>query len=150
MLFRSLLLLLLRCLVIIIISFILAEPVWKRAVNPEKGKAWILVERGSFAEARSQFRQQFDSLLAIGSELHYLEPGFPETDSKSSLIDTLNTATTKKFPYFSLIKLLEENIPAGSNAYLFTGNQINRFKGDKPQTTKIGRASCRERVCSTV
>lgn len=128
----DLFLLFLRCLLIILLSIFLAEPVWKTPENSEKNAGWVLAEKENFAETYSRFKPAIDSLISSGNELHLFEPGFEKTVLENLLQDTLSGDSSKKLPYWSLVKLLEQEISKGSNAFIFTDNRLNRFKGERP------------------
>ncbi|MDO8994399.1 MAG: BatA domain-containing protein, partial [Daejeonella sp.] len=57
----DLLLLLLRCLLIIIVSMLLAEPVWISSNSPAQKGGWILIEKDNFTETYSNFQKEIDS-----------------------------------------------------------------------------------------
>ncbi len=130
----DLLLLLLRCLLIIIASLLLAEPVWISTKNTDQQKGWILIEEESFPETYTRFQKEIDSLVQAGNELHLFEPDFKAVD-----LDHLKEAaairysTKSNHAYWSLIRMLDQQIPKGSIAYIFTSNLMNRFKGERPE-----------------
>ncbi len=135
----DLILLVLRCLLIIIISIILADPVWIRANGTDQQGGWILIEKDNFKETYSNFRKEIDSLDQAGYDLHLFEPGFKSVDLnelKNSEIIIDSTAT--QLSYWSLLKLLDQEIPVGKQAYIFTPNRLNRFQTERPEiVTKI-------------
>ena len=135
----DLLLLLLRCLLIIIVSLLLAEPVWISTNNAGQQRGWILIEPENFKETYSRFQKEIDSLDQAGYDLHLFEPGF-----KAAGIEKLKDAaitkdsTAAKLSYWSLLRMLDQEIPEGSHAYIFTPNRMNRFKGERPEiVTKL-------------
>lgn len=131
----DLLLLFLRCLLIIILSFMLAEPVWKIAAKKEESKAWVLLEEGVFPETYRKFKNEIDSLVSTGNEVRLFEPGFRKADIEELKKDTAPAKTLEEFPYWSLVKLMDQVIPKGSKAYIFTGDRLSRFNGTRPVTT---------------
>ncbi len=131
----DLLLLFLRCLIIIILSALLAEPVWRSANSKEKTKAWILAEKENLSETYSTFKTEIDSLISSGSEFHFLEPGFKKADLAEAVTDSTRIDTSGKVSYWPLLKLLDQKIPPGTNAYLFTNDRLNRFNGPRPELT---------------
>ncbi len=132
----ELLLLFLRCLIIIFLSVLLTEPVWKSTVKTEENRAWVLLEKDDFSETYNNYRNEIDSLLSAGSELHLFQPGFQKADLEYLQKDTSAADTSAKLPYWSLIKLMEQQIPNGSKAFIFTGDRLNRFKGSRPAVTR--------------
>jgi hypothetical protein len=135
----DLILLLLRCLLIIIISILLAEPVWISIKSPGQQGGWILIEKDNFKETYSNYRKEIDSLDQAGYDLRLFEPGFKSADlnqlkNSESIVDRMDT----RLSYWSLIKLLDQEIPDGKEAYVFTPNRLNRFQAERPEiVTKI-------------
>ncbi len=130
----DLLLLLLRCLLIIIASLLLAEPIWITMKNSEQQKGWILIEEENFHETYNRFQKEIDSLVQAGNEFHLFEPDFKASDI-NELKDEVafNDSTKSKLAYWSLIRMLDQQIPEGNLAYIFTSNLMNRFKGERPE-----------------
>ena len=107
----DLILLLLRCLLIIIISTLLAEPVWIRTNSTDQHRGWILVEKDTFKETYSNFQKEIDSLDQAGYDLHLFEPGFKSVDltelkNSEIIIDSM----ANQLSYWSLLKLLDQEI----------------------------------------
>ncbi|SKB87268.1 BatA domain-containing protein [Daejeonella lutea] len=128
----DLLLLFLRCLLIIVLSLILAEPVWRSLSKQQESKAWILLEKDAFPETYNTFKNQIDSLIKAGNELRLFEPGFVRADVEELKSDTGSVKSPGKLPYWSLLKLMQQQIPNGVNAYIFTGDKLSRFQGERP------------------
>jgi hypothetical protein len=129
----DLLLLLLRCLIIIVLSTLLAEPVWERLNTKEKAKDLIFAERHNFTETYAAFKPGIDSLLKEAAELHYLEKGFPKVSLASAIADHVPNDSRASTPYWSLLKLLDQQIPTGTRAHIFTDNRLSRFRGRRPE-----------------
>lgn len=130
----ELLLLFLRCLLIILVSLLLAEPVWKSLDTAQENKDWILIEKENFKEAYNNFKSEIDSLAAAGKELHLFEPGFTEAELEEILQDSTAADTSEKLSYWSLVRLLDKQIPQGSKAFIYTTDRASRFKGPRPST----------------
>lgn len=130
----DLILLLLRCLLIIIISILLAEPVWIRTNGTDQQGGWILVEKDNFKETYSNFQKEIDSLDQAGYDLHLFEPGFKSVDlNELKNSEIIIDSTANQLSYWSLLKLLDQEIPVGKEAYLFTSNRLNRFQTERPE-----------------
>ena len=132
----DLLLLFLRCLLLIILALILAGPLWNSKINTSANKGWILIEKQNLKETSSQFKKEIDSLSKLGYEFHFFEPGF----QYAKLEDTLNEnkaeiGSGQLLPYWSLIKLLEDEIPKNTQVFLFTPNLLNRLVTKRPLVT---------------
>ncbi|MDP2413261.1 BatA domain-containing protein [Daejeonella sp.] len=135
----DLLLLLLRCLLIIIVSMLLAEPVWISSNSPAQKGGWILIEKDNFTETYSNFQKEIDSLDQAGYDLHLFEVGF-KTEDLNKLKDSeiIRDSTAAQLSYWSLLQMLDQEIPSGKEAYIFTANRLNRFKGERPEiVTKL-------------
>lgn len=135
----DLLLLLLRCLLIIIISILLAEPVWINTNNSKQKGGWILIEKDNFTEAYSNFQKEIDSLDRAGYDFHLFEPGFKAANlNKLKDSEIINDSTAAQLSYWSLLRMLDQEIPSGKEVYIFTPNRLNRFKGERPEiVTKL-------------
>ena len=72
----DLLLLFLRCLLLILLAFILAKPIWNNKNTEETNSGWILIEEENSREIYTNFKPEIDSLIGIGYEFHYFEPEF--------------------------------------------------------------------------
>jgi hypothetical protein len=135
----DLLLLLLRCLLIIIVSLLLAEPVWNSSNSPDQKGGWILIEKDNFNETYSRFQKEIDSLDQAGFDLHLFELGFKAADlNKLKDSEITRDSNAAQLSYWSLLRMLDHEIPAGKEAYIFTANRLNRFKGERPEiVTKL-------------
>ncbi|MCF8453135.1 MAG: BatA domain-containing protein [Pedobacter sp.] len=135
----DLLLLLLRCLLIIIVSILLAEPVWISPNSGDQQGGWILIEKDNFTETYSNFQKEIDSLDQAGYDLHLFEPGFKAADlNKLKDSEITRDSTSAQLSYWSLLRMLDQEIPSGKEAYIFTANRLNRFKGERPEiVTKL-------------
>lgn len=129
----DLLLLFLRCLLLIILALILAGPIWSSKINTSINKGWILIEKENLTETYTQFKTEIDSLSKLGYEFHYFEPGFESVKLQDALKDkTSNKGSGQLLPYWSLIKLLDDEIPQNTKALLFTPNSLNRLGVERP------------------
>lgn len=129
---QDLLLLFLRCLLLIILALLLAEPVRTSQNRTTENKGWILIEKENFREAYSRFKAEIDSLDRNGYEFHFFDPGFKRADIEE-LSKNPPAADTNaiQLSYWSLVRMLDREMPKGSRAYIFTPNRLNRFKGER-------------------
>jgi hypothetical protein len=129
----DLLLLFLRCLMLIILAFILSGPIWNTKINTSVNKGWILIEKENLTETYTQFKTEIDSLSRLGYEFHYFEQGFELAKLQDELKEkTSNKGSGQLLPYWSLIKLLDDEIPENTKALLFTPNSLNRLGKERP------------------
>lgn len=128
---REIPLLVLRCLVILLLSTLMAEPYWLQTRKPTQQKGWILLEKTSSREVYARFRTQIDSLAKAGFQLHYFENGFPLTNMEN--IQTAQDSGYTTSSYWTLLQTLHRQVPLNMPVYLYTGNRLNRFTGNRPQ-----------------
>ncbi|PUZ23067.1 hypothetical protein DCC81_21935 [Chitinophaga parva] len=114
-------LLLLRCLIIILLSVILAGPQWKQPASAAAKRGWVLVPR----QLAGAFQHQVDSLVKAGFRGHYFEPGFPDMDG--------DTANGPQQDYWSTLALLQQAVTPEQPVYLFTDRQLRHFSGERPR-----------------
>jgi hypothetical protein len=132
---HDLLLLLLRCLLLALLAFVLAMPLWQRHINSLQIKGWVLLPRENLKESYQKFKPTIDSLTKAGYEFHYFNKGFEKADLNKVLTDpkTVADSTTHLASYWSLIQRLDGQIPSSLPVYLFTPNRITYFNGEKPK-----------------
>lgn len=123
---------LLRCLLLVLLAFLLAVPVWQHTVKPAKTKGWLLMPKANITETYRRFKRTIDSLGKAGYEFHYFNEGFAKADLKLVLTDTAKQIEPKVVNYWDLISRLNGQIPAAAPVYLFTSNQTKYFTGSKP------------------
>ena len=126
----DLLLFVLRCLILILIAFMLAQPYYKKTSLVSKSEGWILIDKTRFAEVYEASRKPIDSLLNLGFELHDFNLGFN--------LFSLNDSTTRdeviaKLSYNDLINQLNKQIPSGYSAYIFANRRLSNFDGNLPK-----------------
>ena len=132
----DLLFLFLRCLLLIIVALILAGPLWNSKINTSANKGWILIEKQNLTETSSQFKAEIDSLSKLGYEFHFFEPGFQYAKLEDALNENKSEIGSEQLlPYWSLIKLLEDEIPENTQVFLFTPNLLNRLGTERPLVT---------------
>ena len=124
------LLLILRCLIIILTAFIVAQPFLKKTLSAKKS-GWILVSKSNFPEVYTDNRKSIDSLTKLGYEIHDFNVGFTTINLK----DTANIDTTgaKPISYTSLLKQLNNYIPKGNTVYIFADKRLNAFDNEVPE-----------------
>lgn len=120
----------LRCLILILIAFLLAQPYLKKKNTNNKNKGWILIDNSNVATIYNMHHSSIDSLLNLGFELHDFNLGF----NQFSLKDSASRVETKaKLSYNSLLSQLNIQMPSGYVAYLFADRRLSNFDGDLPK-----------------
>lgn len=130
---HDLLLLLLRCLLLALVAFVLAMPLWQKHIDTSQIKGWVLIPEESLKETYQKFKPEIDSLNKAGYEFHYFNKGFEKADLNKILSDTTSFKYVNNASYWSLIHQLNGQIPSSMQLYLFTSNQTSYFKGEKPE-----------------
>ena len=132
----DLLLLFLRCLLLIVLALILAGPLWNSKINTSSTKGWILMEKQNLNETSNHFKKEIDSLSKLGYEFHFFEPGFQYAKLEDALNQNKSEIGSEQLlPYWSLIKLLEDEVPGNTQVFLFTPNLLNRLGTERPLVT---------------
>lgn len=116
-------LLLLRCLLVILLALLLAQPVWRRPLTTRSVKGWVVAEQAAYPA----FRTQIDSLLQQGFQLHMPDTGFARLRRLEDI-----PPDTADADYWQLLQALSQKVPADLPVYLFTGNRLARFSGPMP------------------
>lgn len=120
------LLFILRCLLLIIVGFLIAQPIFQKKISSKIQLGWILVDQNQFVNVYDNHQKTIDSLLTLGFELHDFNFGFKQFELK----DSLQKTSTSTLSYQSLFKKLNKAIPNGYAAYLFAPKRLNDFEGD--------------------
>ena len=129
-------LLIMRCLLLVVLALLLAAPLWQKRLQSTKVKGWVLIPKETLQEAYPKFKSRIDSLTNAGYEFHYFDRGFPKSDLKQILAnakDSIANASTKQVNYWGLINQLDTVVTPALPVYVFTPNQANYFKGQKPE-----------------
>lgn len=120
------LLFILRCLLLIIVSFLLAQSLFQKKISSKTKLGWILIDQNQFTSVYAGHQKTIDSLLKLDFELHDFNFGFKQFELKDSLQKTQKTTLS----YHSLFKKLNKSIPNGYTAYLFAPKRLADFEGD--------------------
>jgi hypothetical protein len=131
----ELLLLLLRCLLLIVLAVLLARPYWKQTTEAAKEKGWLLMEKKDLPETYSRFKPVIDSLLNKDYELHYFDPGFAKAELQDALKKDIISADTAS-SYRTLFHAADQYAATGIPFYIFSTNNITRFKGQRPVSSR--------------
>ncbi|WP_167459470.1 BatA domain-containing protein [Pedobacter jejuensis] len=124
------LLLILRCLLLILVACIIAQPFLKKSLTG-KANGWILVEKSKFQTVFKNNKNKIDSLLKLGYEMHDFNPGF----TTLTLKDTANIDSAKQnaISYTALLNQLNTIIPTGNSVYLFANHRLNAIGNELPR-----------------
>jgi hypothetical protein len=130
----EILLLLLRCLLIVLLSLLLAKPQWHQSLQSNQQKGWILLDAENITETYEHFKPEIDSLLKQDFEFHYFKEGFAKEDFKDALVNKADT-NYSKISYWLLADKLQQQNP--SSAFIFTSNQLTKFTGNAKSLNNI-------------
>ncbi len=128
---KDILLLILRCLIITSLAVLLAKPVWQKQLHVKDEKGWVLLDKKNINESYSHFKPSIDSLRLAGVEFHYFNKGFEKVNLEEVLKQHTDSSD-EELPYWTLLKQLNEKVPADLPIYLFTDQRLSRFKGSRP------------------
>jgi hypothetical protein len=127
-------LLLLRCLLLALLALLLAQPFWHKQQKAANA-GWILVPTHQLKMAHAQYGPQIDSLLAAGLELHNLSAGFePLQLADTASGQTPHSNDPKIVSPWSLLTVLDAQLPASFPVHVFINNRLSQFKGNRPLT----------------
>jgi hypothetical protein len=118
------LLLIIRCLLLILIAFLLAQPFINQQLFRRENKGWVLTKQNQLKSIYQQEQKTIDSLLENGFELHDFNLNF----AALTLKDTINNAIEKnaKISNSGLLKQLNGMLPNNFKVYLFAENPLNQ------------------------
>ncbi|RZK83094.1 MAG: hypothetical protein EOO92_00430 [Pedobacter sp.] len=124
------LLLILRCLLLIILSFMLAEPFISDKLNPTKQKGWLLLEKSDLPSVYKTDKIKVDSLLAKGYEIHDFAPGFTMLTLKDTLVDDRKVSVVSSVSNASLLRALNALLPSGTSVHLFSDRKLTNWDSE--------------------
>lgn len=124
------LLFVLRCLLLVLLAFLLAQPYLKKTISKSSKTGWILIDKNNFPQVFKSHRKTIDSLLKNGYEIHDFNAGF-------SLLSLKDTSTNEirqhnSLSYTTLLSAANQTVPAGGQVYLFADQRLNRFGNELP------------------
>src|SRR5476651_143293 len=129
---QDILLLILRCLILIVLAGLLAQPFLNRHADNSKIKGWVMMPKQSFKETYAKFKKPVDSLTNAGYEFHYFDEGFTKANLLDIVKDTTKINDTITVNYWNTLSRLNTKKPANLPVYLYTDNLMNHFGGSKP------------------
>lgn len=125
------LLFLLRCLLILMIAFLLAEPILKTENSEKNIKGWILFNESSYFDLSAKQKAEIKLLNEQGFEIHNFDSGFKLV----ALADSqyyLNQKASDILP-FSLIKQLNAQLAGNFKTIIYTDLNQSKFEGSIPK-----------------
>jgi hypothetical protein len=124
------LLFVLRCLLLVLLAFLLAQPYLKKIISVSNKTGWILVDKNNFPQVFKTHQKTIDSLFKKGYEIHDFNLGFKPL----TLNDTLaqQSKQNNKLSYTALLNAANQTVPAGAQVYLFADHRLNRFENGLP------------------
>jgi len=122
------LLLLLRCLLLIILVFLLAQPYLKKIISGKNKTGWVLVDKTIFPSVFKSQRNMIDSLLKKGYEIHDFNYGFAQLTLK----DTADKGLKEPHPltHTALLSAANQIVPPGTVVYLFADHRLKHFANE--------------------
>lgn len=127
---HDLLLLILRCLLILLLAILLAQPQWTNTAAENKG--WVLVDKNDMDETYRHFKPQIDSLLNAGLEFHYFNNQFEKGSLQRASVPVGDSAENDN--YWVTARQLNKKAGGKMPLYIFTNNYLHHFTGNRPAT----------------
>ncbi|NII81848.1 MULTISPECIES: BatA domain-containing protein [unclassified Pedobacter] len=124
------LLLLLRCLLLALLAFLLAQPYLKKIIPANSKNGWILADKATFQQVFNSNKKTIDSLLKKGYEIHDFNLGFALLTLKDTADN--HAKQTNSLSYTALLSAANHFVPAGANVYLFADHRLSRFGNELP------------------
>ncbi len=125
--FSDLFLLMVRCLLFLMLAVFVAQPFLSSHPTSNQ-KGWLLIERSHAGSLYQVYGKEIDSLLGKNFELHEFGGDF----ELMKLADTTREKKGSDREYWDLLRKLDKIVPAGIPVYIYSGNQLMRFTGDRP------------------
>lgn len=126
------LLLILRCLIIMFFTLLLAEPVLTKNTSSSQSPGWIVAEKSSFKEAYKMYPKTIDSLVNSGYEMHDAVAGYPTFDISDTTADDSNDINWKPTNFWALLSDLNQRLPKDFPVLFLFPEYTNRFAGHRP------------------
>lgn len=129
----DILLFILRCLLIILIGFCIAQPYITKKLNAKEKGGWILVDKARLKTVYQTNKKTIDSLLEIHYEIRDFNVGFTPLKLKdTSNIEKLDNGVNLN--YTSLFNQLNHIIPAGTSVFAYQDLKQINFGNTLPET----------------
>ncbi|CAH0147225.1 hypothetical protein SRABI27_00441 [Pedobacter sp. Bi27] len=124
------LLLVLRCLLLALLTFLLAQPYLKKIISGKNKAGWILVDKTIFQKVFNSNKKTIDSLLKKGYEIHDFNVGFKPLTLKDTVLNETKQGDT--LSYTALLSAANQFVPPGTEVYFFADRHLNRFGNELP------------------
>ncbi|QNN43432.1 BatA domain-containing protein [Pedobacter roseus] len=124
------LLFVLRCLLLLLLAFLLAQPYLKKIVSGNTKNGWILVEKNNFPRVFKTHRKTIDSLLRKGYEIHDFNVGFKPLSLKDTTLNEAKQVST--LSYTALFSAANQFIPPAAKVYFFADHRLYHFSNELP------------------
>ena len=121
---REHLLLLVRLLLVALLAFVLAQPLWKKAA-PTGPQRWAVVEPGF--EVREDALRRLHDLRDQGFEIRELAGGFRKVPPSQRV-----SAGPDPQDVWSLLREVDARLPVGSTVAVFASNRLSTLSGERP------------------
>jgi hypothetical protein len=125
-------LLLLRCLLLLWLAFLLAQPLFRTKLAASDHPGWVLVEKEQLPQLWKKNKKVLDSLLKKGFLIKDFDIGFQSLELKDTAT-VFSKMANPPLSYFALLKQLNSILIPGTEVYLYTTNLLGRFEGEEPQ-----------------
>lgn len=124
------LLFVLRCLLLVLLAFLLAQPYLKKTLSGLNKNGWILVEQNNFPQVFKTHQKTVDSLLKKGYEIRDFNVGFKPLSIKDTALKKTKQAPT--LSYTTLFSAANQFVPPGAKVYFFADHHLKHFGNELP------------------
>ncbi|AMM50683.1 hypothetical protein TH61_05125 [Rufibacter sp. DG15C] len=128
-------LLLLRCLMVLLLALLLAQPQWTRPITAQPENHVYLHPALLQKQYLSQITTTVDSLAGKGWQVHTLASGFPKLslDQETSIASFQSDSTTADTTNaWARLRVLTRSFPSHAKAWIFTTNLVRHHRGAQP------------------
>ncbi|WP_432710612.1 BatA domain-containing protein [Pedobacter sp.] len=127
------LLFLLRCLLILLLAFLIAKPVVENKMNGGDQNGWVLMDKADLPLVYKENRFTIDSLLKAGYELRDFSMGFEQLSLKDTLTETPDLPNVHL--HTALLKQLNGTLPKDYKVYLYSDRRMNQLSDVLPKVS---------------
>lgn len=124
------LLLMLRCLLLIMLVFVLCKPFIDEKIDAAENKGWIVIKEPALKSVYFTNRKIIDSLLLVGYKLHDFDLGFKSLELKDT--SAKQSISGSAVPDLGLLRQMNATLPTGFNVFLFSDQFLSDFNGTLP------------------
>lgn len=128
----ELLLLFLRCMFVLLLSFFLAKPQWSNHTAGKKESGWIIADPGVGTQTISGHQSLLDSLRNNGYVFRKWDTSLSMLNYKQWMEEFKNDQSAIELRPWELVYLINKKVAKDFPVYVFAKNQLSLFNGRRP------------------